>query len=1022
MPLGNLSGLQKDKLNQQPAAITRQTEMGKMLALKLIVVASLLSLPLLAVLYLYVNEQRVALSQLRFQEKAVIGVSASADFLELAANFSWYEPNQFDRLQLAHQLARIESALAYDHHLLKRTHPLWNELTNSFKGITNSNQLQRELPQLATLLLQVNLHIGSEAKIAAWTIEHEQAGSVNLAGIIQYLANNIVLAHELTKLNEAQQLTHFDLAPIETALRLAPSFANALATDAQPINGEATAEFIRRFALAELAFEKLIKSIKRLRFLEVANLNATETLQQEASSALAATQAHAANLSQLLLNIVKADVAQKLKVREKRMFGLLSAVAVLAALALILGIYLYKHIRFTNQLLSSRNHDLEQGIEARTAELTLAHNKMQELINELKHESNKAEAANRAKSLFLASMSHEIRTPLNAIIGGTNLLTKAPLAQKQRETLQLVQTSGNALLDLVNDILDFSKIEAGEMTIEQVTFDLEDVVLDVTNIFSLKAQDKSIALLMDFPHSCEGEWQGDPTRIRQILINLVSNALKFTEHGCITVAVRPADDELEFVVSDTGIGMSQQVQAKLFQSFTQADSSITRRYGGTGLGLSICRKLTELMYGSITVSSEPNVGSRFVVTLPLKRPAGAQPPALEAMPQCQVVVINGQPLVLERLREWHCQITAITLQEFEKTGGQGFNGNVVLLQGRFGDEQLAKIRNAFPNQAILLHGPNDASVSAYIDHCVEPRPKAEYARKLLLAAAEHRPIAANVTRSVVELKYSGEVLLVEDVVFNRVIALEFLEGLGLTVECAEDGLQALHRFKRKAYGLVLMDLHMPNMNGIEATRAIRHYEKDIGRIPTPIVALTADVMRDTFDEVYRAGMDDYLTKPFEEKKLHETLSKYLPSYCQLVQLPEATPETAAPAANIDPLFDAEGLLKRVRNKPERAKLLLDSYRGEQDNFLRKLAAAASDGDCETLAQEAHALKGASANLGLVQVSHIAADIETSARQSQSSAWPNYLEQLSDIMAQTNHTIDCELARWRDAAGLGSANQ
>lgn len=985
-----------------------------MLALKLIVVASLLLLPLLAVLYLYVNEQRAALSKLRLQQKAVIGVAASAEFLELAASYSWYEPNQFDRLQLAEQLTRIESALAFDHHLMKRTHPLWAELTGSFKSITNSTQLQQELPELAALLLQVNLHLGSEANIAAWTIEQEQARSVNSAVIIQYLANNIVLANELTKLGEAKQLAHFDLAPLQAALRLAPSFANALATDAQPFNSEETSEFIRRFALSEQAFEKLIKSIKRLRFLEVASLNTTEALQQEAAGALAATLVRAANLSELLLDIVKTDVSQKLKVREKHVFGLLSAVAVLGALALVLGVYLYKHIRFTNQLLSNRNYDLEQGIAERTAELTLAHNKMQELINELKRESKKADAANRAKSLFLASMSHEIRTPLNAIIGGTSLLTKAPLAQKQRETLQLVQTSGNALLDLVNDILDFSKIEAGEMAIEQVAFDLEDVVLDVTNIFSLKAQDKGITLLMDFPHSCEGEWQGDPTRIRQILLNLVSNALKFTEHGCITVTVRELSGSLEFTVSDTGIGMSQKVQEKLFQSFTQADSSITRKYGGTGLGLSICRSLTELMYGSISVKSEPNVGSRFIVNLPLKRPAGAKPPTIDAMAKCQVAVINGHPIVLERLRDWHCHISAMTLQEFDKTGSKGIKANVVLLHGRFGEDHLAKVRAAFPDQQIILYGPSENYTAPYIDHCVEQRPKAEQARKLLLAAAERRPIAVNVSRSVAELKYSGEVLLVEDVVFNRVIALEFLEGLGLHVECAEDGLQALHCFKRKHYGLVLMDLHMPNMNGIESTRAIREYEQGNGRIPTPIVALTADVMRDTFDEVYRAGMDDYLTKPFEDKKLHEVLGKYLPSYCQLSQAPEPVPESATLVARRDPLFDAASLLKRVRNKPERAKLLLDSYRGEQDDLLRKLAAAASDGDSETLAQQAHALKGVSANLGLMQLSHVAADIEASALQSQNNAWPGYLEQLSEIMMQTNHTIDAELARWEDS--------
>lgn len=1014
MPFGNLSALQKDSQNQQPAAIARQTELGKMLALKLIVVASLLLLPLLAVLYLYISEQRSALSQLRFQEKALIGVAASAEFLELATTYSWYEPNQFDRLQLAQQLARIESALAFEHHLLKRTQPLWAELTTGFKSITSSQQMLQELPELAALLLQVNLHIGSEAKIAAWTIEQEQARSVNTAVIIQYFANNIVLANELSKLGEAQQLEHFDLAPLQAALRLAPSFANALASDSQPFNSEAASEFIRRFALSEQAFEKLIKSIKRLRFLEVADLSATEALQQDAASALAAAQARAGSLSELLFNVVKADVTQKLKKREKRVFGLLSTVAVLGALALVLGVYLYKHIRFTNQILSHRNHDLQQGIEERTMELTLAHNKMQELISELKRESQKADAANRAKSLFLASMSHEIRTPLNAIIGGTSLLTKAPLAQKQRETLQLVQTSGNALLDLVNDILDFSKIEAGEMTIEQVAFDLEDVVLDVTNIFSLKAQDKGIALLMDFAHDCEGEWQGDPTRIRQILLNLVSNALKFTEHGCITVTVRQQSDSLEFTVNDTGIGMSQKVQDKLFQSFTQADSSITRKYGGSGLGLSICRSLTEMMYGSISVKSETNVGSRFIVNLPLKRMAGAKPPALDAMVVCQVLVINGHPIVLERLRDWHCQFMAMTYQEFEKTGSKGVKANVVLLHGRFGEDHLAKIRAAFSEQHIILYGPSENYTAAYVDHCVEHRPKAEQARKLLLAAAEHRPIAVSVSHSVAELKYSGEVLLVEDVVFNRVIALEFLEGLGLHVECAEDGLQALHRFKRKHYGLVLMDLHMPNMNGIEATRAIRQYEKEEGRIPTPIVALTADVMRDTFDEVYRTGMDDYLTKPFEEKKLHEVLGKYLPSYCQLSQAPEPATELPVSQVSGDPLFDAASLLKRVRNKPERAKLLLQSYLSEQDDLLRKLAVAASDGDSETLAQQAHALKGVSANLGLMQLSHVAADIEASALQCQNSAWPAFLEQLSDIMAQTNHTIDTELAQWSDS--------
>ncbi len=578
-------------------------------------------------------------------------------------------------------------------------------------------------------------------------------------------------------------------------------------------------------------------------------------------------------------------------------------------------------------------HDIT---DRKRAEKTLAQfaEELERNNTELEAARVAAERANRMKSEFLATMSHEIRTPMNGIIGMTELLLDSKLSPRQHEFAQTVMLSAESLLGIINDILDFSKIEAGKLDIEEIPFSLKDIMEGVTDLMAVKAKEKALELIMRYAPSAGEDFIGDPIRIRQIVTNLMSNAIKFTGAGRILVDVEElgSDDPeracLLISVEDSGIGIPPHVQKRLFQKFTQADSSTTRKYGGTGLGLAICRELIEMMGGSIQVESEVGKGSIFTFTVTLPR----NPKPLEATEDLTLDHVKGlRALVVDdvadNLRIIKEQLEAIGMEvitcmdpwhapailEAQKDSGRPVQIALIdyVMPGLNGEELARKIKapdSTVKDTALIImtsaggqgfvRRMASAGLSAYLSKPVYARHLRDtiatvwYAwnngeREGLITAETLR------TRMKVEslTRFEGaRILLAEDNRVNQGFAVEILEGLGVAVELAANGAEAVDKAMANRYDLVLMDCQMPVMDGFEATRAIiaRAKAGDIAEVP--VVALTASDLKGDRELCLEAGMCDYVTKPMRKADLAHVLSKWLPA--SLVQQPAPEPEVS----------------------------------------------------------------------------------------------------------------------------------
>jgi two-component system sensor histidine kinase/response regulator len=659
--------------------------------------------------------------------------------------------------------------------------------------------------------------------------------------------------------------------------------------------------------------------------------------------------------------------------------------------------------------------------KARSAELE---RQLAELREALAEARAQAEAASRARSEFLSNVSHEVRTPMNGVLGMTTLLLDTDLDRRQREYANVIKSSADALLLVINDLLDYSKIEAGKLELERIEMDLRAHVEEVATTQAVAAAAKKLELVVDVAPDLPERVQGDPGRIRQALANLVSNAIKFTAAGEVAIQVAraagPVRDLVRFSVRDTGIGLSLAQQAKLFRPFAQADASTARQYGGTGLGLSIVKRLAELMSGEVGVESAPGKGSTFWFTARLPAVARAiveETPAPSPVDGRRVLVVDdsgtNRRVIGELLAgaDYDVETVATAIEALgvlERAAEDGKPFHVVLTDHRMpgidGLELARRIRAtpAIAETRLVLYSSIDDKSNrqelralGFAGHLTKPMRRAELFatldRVLSHAPLEYtQRLRAIVTRDVIvedHQRRGRTVLLVEDNATNRRVAELFLERAGCDVVQAVDGGEALALLRDRQVDLVLMDVQMPVMDGLEATRRIR--EEIPGGARVPIVGLTASALKEQVEACHAAGMDEVIAKPLVREQLEAMLERYAPAVGTRTGRHVIRPpaqrghlERPAPAA-------AEVSVARFREVTMGDSALA---RGLIETFEHSLAQACADleagldrGDFALAERAAHTIVGASANMGALRLEAVAVAMERAASQNDAVA-------------------------------------
>ncbi|MBU5636178.1 response regulator [Geomonas sp. Red69] len=659
-------------------------------------------------------------------------------------------------------------------------------------------------------------------------------------------------------------------------------------------------------------------------------------------------------------------------------------------------------ISIRDERLALHSEELEMEVAERTLELSEVNRQLEASLESVREAMQSAQSASRAKSDFLAQMSHEIRTPMYGVLGMTELLLGTDLTREQTRYVDTVRRSGEALLSIINNILDFSKIEAGRMELEQIPFDLHQLASDAIAICAEDAARKGLELALELEPGLPRTFTGDPGRLRQVMVNLLGNAVKFTLKGSVRLSLAVAEPPavVRVSVADTGIGIAPEAQQRIFNQFTQGDESMTRKYGGTGLGLAIARQLTELMGGALELESEPGRGSRFSFTARLEVHEETPRPerCCTALRDKRVLLASDDEEtrdgIGEQLDSWGMDLECVAdaPDAFCRIVTAPFDVAILdhRLAGTDGVELAATIRTVPAGRTIRILLLTEREEQAADPRLAELQ-ATTFPRRPLQQEGLYRALMAALGMDDEDRLAAGccgapaprqrQVLLVEDNAVNQEVGRGMLESLGCRVKVVEDGAAAVSEVQQNRYDVVFMDCQMPVLDGLEATRRIRAWEQGSGD-RVPIVALTAYAMPGDRVACLEAGADDYLSKPFTCDQIAKTMERLLDGTAP-------APATDGEAATDEPLEvishdKMSGALEMIRTLPgnrgvEILRKVVDLYLASTPALLQTMREAESGGDAEKLKAAAHSFKSSSANLGALRLAGVCMELESLGR-------------------------------------------